>query len=331
MKKFIIIISVTVAAVGACSCGKRQVATAGNNVSVTGTPATAAEVKDTLPSVQLPVIPSIIADENARMEYALLHYWDDTDFSDPRWESHTSIMEEAFARFIALANVYPDPDTAGKAVRILMKRAQQTASPRNYDMMTELADKYLYDPNSPLRNEELYIVVLESLIGNDSLEEVYKIAPRERLRMSLKNRVGTKAGDFGFISSTGAKVTLYGLKADWVVLFFYNLGCPACREVREEMMAVLETEPLASMMHDGSLKVIAVYPDEDMSQWKSYAEDIPAEWINACDPAQRINGEELYDLRAIPSLYLLDRNKTVLLKDFTDPSLIYEAIISSGE
>jgi hypothetical protein len=41
----------------------------------------------------------------------------------------------------------------------------------------------------------------------------------------------------------------------------------------------------------------------------------PEEWYNGFDPNLVIRGEGLYNVRAIPSLYLLDQEKRVILKD----------------
>ena len=43
-----------------------------------------------------------------------------------------------------------------------------------------------------------------------------------------------------------------------------------------------------------------------------------------------IREESLYDLHAIPALYLLDRDKRVLLKDCTDVAQIEEVIDRRG-
>jgi len=195
--------------------------------------------------------------------------------------------------------------------------------------MTGLADKYLYDPNSPLRNEELYITVLEEQIADPDLEDIYKVAPRERLRMALKNRPGDRAADFSFTTGKGGHGTLYGIDADYVLLFFHNLGCPACREVRQGIVSVTAREPAAGMLASGKLRIIALYPDTDMAEWVAHANEIPDTWINACDKAQEINEKELYDLRAIPSLYLLDRDKKVILKDFVNPEMLSDALTYS--
>jgi hypothetical protein len=44
---------------------------------------------------------------------------------------------------------------------------------------------------------------------------------------------------------------------------------------------------------------------------------MPAEWIQGRDE-YGLYKNNVYDLRAIPSLYLLDKDKKVLLKDCTD-------------
>jgi hypothetical protein len=41
----------------------------------------------------------------------------------------------------------------------------------------------------------------------------------------------------------------------------------------------------------------------------------PDNWYNGFDPDMVIRGESLYNVRAIPSLYLLDKDKIVLMKD----------------
>lgn len=64
------------------------------------------------------------------------------------------------------------------------------------------------------------------------------------------------------------------------------------------------------------MKVLVVYPDEDVAGWRAHKDDFPAAWINAYDKSLTLRGKGLYDLKAIPTLYLLDEGKKVLIKDF---------------
>lgn len=45
--------------------------------------------------------------------------------------------------------------------------------------------------------------------------------------------------------------------------------------------------------------------------------EIPDTWINGYDKTGLVNDKQLYDLKALPTLYLLDREKKVILKDVT--------------
>ena len=69
------------------------------------------------------------------------------------------------------------------------------------------------------------------------------------------------------------------------------------------------------MLEDGRLLVINVYPDEDVQAWLDYLPNYPAEWVCGYDADQILNSGTHYWLRAIPSLYLLDEEKRVILKD----------------
>ena len=177
-----------------------------------------------------------------------------------------------------------------------------------------LYEKYLYDPNSPMRDESLYIYVLEAVLEAPVLDEVSKIRPAHLLELALKNRVGEPATDFTYTLADGKKGTLYHTKADYLLLFFYNPDCHACKEITDQLTA----SPLVTeWIRNNKLKILAVYPDEDLEAWKNHISYMPASWINSYDSAVSLKNDEIYDLKAIPTLYLLDKDKKVVLKDVT--------------
>ena len=83
-----------------------------------------------------------------------------------------------------------------------------------------------------------------------------------------------------------------------------------------EIINVLKEEPTISMLiNSGIMKVLNIYIDEDIQAWRSYMPVYPEQWYNGFDPDFALRGNELYNIRAIPSLYLLDKEKNVLMKD----------------
>lgn len=63
--------------------------------------------------------------------------------------------------------------------------------------------------------------------------------------------------------------------------------------------------------------MLSFYPDEELEEWRKHLNEFPEEWINSYDKELTLREKQLYDLKAIPTLYLLDREKKVLLKDAT--------------
>ncbi len=308
MKRLSLLLCMMLAVV---SCGRRRSA-----------PAT--EPSSSQPAVFLPAIaPSRLSAAEQR-EWLRWHYWDRFDFADTLFLARADSLQlfESYARYIALIS---DRPADGAAMDTLMRRA--SASRPMLDYFSMLAEKVLHDPNSPLRNDEFYIPVLEAQLRAPWYDEYERIAPEYDLRMARQNRLGHPANDFRYMSASGRSGTLYGLQAEYVLIFINNPGCAMCREIRD---AITSSPMLTEMIERGRLQVLAIYPDEDLAEWKAYREQIPATWINAYDPGCVIREEGLYSLHAIPALYLLDRDKRVLVKDSADVSQIEEVIDRRG-
>lgn len=255
-------------------------------------------------------VPATIDAPEARADYLAEHYWSKFDFSDTAYIHLPAITEQALADYIGILGHTSSPETARRSIKKMMAGA--AAHPQMFNHFYDLYEKYLYDPNSPLRNEEYYISVLEAVLSSSVLSETEKIRPAHQLGLSMKNRLGRQASDFTYTLADGTTGRLYDIKAPYILLFFYNPDCSSCREVKEAFLASPRFEQLE---RSGQLQVVAFYPDEDLEAWTAHLSDMPARWIVGYDKTQTLREKETYDLKAIPTLYLLDANKTVLLKD----------------
>jgi hypothetical protein len=258
-------------------------------------------------------IPSILVEPGERADYLVTHYWDNFDFTDTLYIRFPEITEQAFVDYIDIMP-YAAPGVVSSSIKSMLKRAE--AEKTVYLYLTALYEKYLYDPNSVMRNDEFFIPVLEAMLSSDITDE--KTRPAYLLTLAKRNRPGEKATDFAYTLPDGKTSTLYALKSDYTILFFYNPDCQNCKEVSAQLKASLT---IRHLLKEGKLSILAVYPDHDLAAWRAYLSDMPGEWINAYDANTKIIDQELYDLKAIPTLYLLDSKKTVLLKDPTFDSL----------
>ena len=257
----------------------------------------------------LPVIPALLNTPESRADYLVRHYWENVDFADTTYLDHREVMEQAWVDYIDIMKLVPE-ETAISAIKQMYKDAGKKKKVFFY--FTDLAEKYLYDPNSPMRNEELYIPVLDAMLESTVLDDTEKILPKGRRELAEQNRLGRQAEDFTYTLVSGKSGTLYGVKADYTLLFINNPGCHACEEGIKELK---QAPAINKEFEAGNLKILSVYPDEDKEEWERHLSDFPKEWINGYDKKLMIKEKNLYDLKAIPTLYLLDKNKKVLLKD----------------
>lgn len=231
----------------------------------------------------------------------------------------TAEMEQAVANYITLLSSQ-SLDEACKNVRgFAAGIAASDTSGTAFKKLPALFEKYIYDPNSPFRDEDIYSVYAEVMSRCKALPAAKAEAYASEAELSSLNRRGTRAADFFFCDKNGRKYRLYDIKAERTILFFSNPGCTACKEIID----VLDNTPgIREAVLSGDFAVLNIYIDEDIQGWKEYMPIYPDSWYNGFDYCHSIRGDVLYNVRAIPSLYLLDENKNVLLKDVPVERLI---------
>ncbi len=282
-------------------------------------------IQDTIKSITLPAIPAMMTAPEQRADFLVKHYWDNVNFADTNYIHHPEVTEQAWADYCDILNHVP-LETAQEAMRKTIERTN--VDKKVFTYITDLADKYLYDPNSPMRNEEFYIPVLDAMLDSPLLEEIEKVRPKARRELAQKNRIGTKALNFNYTLASGAQGSLYQLQAEYILLFINNPGCHACTETID----ALKNAPIINqLLEQKRLTVLSIYPDEELDEWRKHLNEFPQEWINGYDKKFAIKEQQLYDLKAIPTLYLLNKEKTVLLKDATTQAVEEYLLIKSEQ
>lgn len=264
----------------------------------------------------LPAIPGHLRQPAERASYLVRHFWENLDFGDTARSHDMLFLEQNFANFISVFP-YAGEAACSEAVETLLRRAE--ADSTAYGLVADIAERYLYSDDSPLRSEDYYILFLEHLSEAPLLGEYGTIRYRYQLEAARKNRPGSVAADFGYTTPDGQQTSLHATPADdRLLLIFYDPDCAHCKEVMDGLQADPE---LSRAVAAGRLQVLAVYSGDRPLLWRRSTELLPADWIlgyNAGD----IYDDERYALHRMPTLYLLDRDCRVLLKDPNPEDLI---------
>ena len=255
-------------------------------------------------------------------QHYVAHFWDDFRF-DIGEDVELYDEEQLYSAFAQYVMFIPH-NKADSLLRSLIHRAE--SSRPVLDLFANISHDILYDPNSPMRNDEYYIPILEELVKSPLLDEYDRKIPEHTLHIAKQNRVGSVANNFVYTLADGTKHSLRALDADYVILLFNNPGCEMCKEV---ITAIESSARLKELGKKHRIVTLAIYPDEDIKAWREYLPSMPKGWMCGYDEGMTLTHERLYDLKAIPSLYLLDRAKHVLVKDGVSVEHV-EDIISRG-
>ncbi|MDD3108505.1 MAG: DUF5106 domain-containing protein, partial [Alistipes sp.] len=186
----------------------------------------ASEAKASTPQFVPAEIPAILDSPEQQAGYLAQHYWKNFDFTDTSFLREPKVLESVFAQYIQVIESIP-VDLGETSVRKTLEKAE--ADSAMYRCFIGMFEKYLYDPNAPTRNEDLYLAALRQITQSTKLTETEKQRPEYQQRMSLINRPDWPASDFTYTLANGSTGTLYGIKAQYVILFLNNPGCEACR------------------------------------------------------------------------------------------------------
>lgn len=257
------------------------------------------ETRAAEPQMQASAAPS----PSEKLAGRLVELWNGYDFANSA-QANRDAGEQLFSNFIYLLQ-YADSTTASNAVVSFYGKASAYEASRSWCHAT--VDHYLANPDSPFRNDAVYVHFLKAFMASCNDESLSSRA-RYMLDMISRNQPGTVAADFGFVDRNGRAGTLHSLKSKLILLVFNDPGCDKCQEIMPSLLA----DPLFA---SENLLVLSVYPYDDAALWRECAVALPGNWLDVHDAGSEIIDARLYHLPAMPSFYLLDSEKRVLLKD----------------
>ena len=249
-----------------------------------------------------PATPDSISDRQERIEYMVGHFWNDQSISDTtNFQSPKLLLDYLY---LLKQEDTKRLDNHVKSFVSLACKKEQT-----FGQILFWLDHILYDSSSPQYNEDMYLRLMKEVVASET-DSVMKSIPTERIKMMRQNQVGMPANDFCYVDKKEKQHRLYEVEAPLLLLVFNNPDCSLCHHAEE---AMIENAILQDMLKREQLKVLAITPEADIKDWKKHK--YPSSWQSGIDKESTIYRNRLYDIQRIPCIYLLDKDKHVLLKE----------------
>jgi thiol-disulfide isomerase/thioredoxin len=234
------------------------------------------------------------------------HFFDNIDITDERL-LRTPILQVRLNTFFTNVLIQ-SPDTINKEIDKLIDKVKG-----NYKVF-QFVSVYLFNHfrESEIMGHDAVVVKLADdiyLSGKaDWVSDEFKDDLRKQVDRIRPNLIGKKAVDLIMDSYKGVFVSLYDIKKDFTILYFWEPDCGHCAEATPKLKAWYDKAK------NSGVEVFAVCTTADRAKWQKYIEENKIEWINGWDPERRTNFGYYYNVESTPMVYILDRNKTIIAK-----------------
>ena len=255
-------------------------------------------------SFPYPAIPDTLRSVEQRAGYLSEHYWDNYNFADTLLLKSKEVTEQGFVNFIDILNRF-NLDNASKGVAhkdiaqkgitrkditqqgiaSFTRKAFSNAAAK--ERFENLIEHYFEDQLSPVRNDRVYLIFLEEMKNSPCFDETEKERIAFKIKTTNKNLPGDIAINFKFKDENGKEHQLSDYKDQKVILYFYDPDCENCHKVS----AWLKQQTIPA-----DIKVLKMIADNHISY--------------------------MYSLKNMPTIFLLDKENKVILKDCTAQELI---------
>ncbi|MBI4646340.1 MAG: redoxin domain-containing protein [Bacteroidia bacterium] len=235
-----------------------------------------------------------------------MHYFDNVDFSDDR-VLRTPVFHQKIEDYLKLLTT-PHPDSVIRAIDFISFNARANEEIFRYTLAT-LYNKYNtskimgYDAIFVHISEKYYMSGLAPWADSAFVADITK-----RVKELSTSLIGDKAKDFVLADTNNVRIPMYAVKAKYLILFFYEPDCGHCKKATPKMKALYDE------LHQYDIEVLGINIKTDVEEWKEFIHKYNLNWINVADPYHQSNFRSYYDVRSTPTIFLLDKDKTIIAK-----------------
>lgn len=262
--------------------------------------------ESTVRPYHLPDIPDSLTTPDVRSEYLIEHYWDQFEVENRAYLNAQEIVEQAFVDFASIMRIASRESTM-KAIDTLLDRAVDDED--ILLMYADIADKYLYSGEGNFVSEEAYLPFVKAVLDSKKVDKLRKLRYSYQYDVLTKNQLGMVLTDFEYkLPGKEKTYRIKKLKSPFTLLYIND---PECEDCSLTTLRLSVSQALLQEIKAGRLTILSVYPDGETEEWLTRVAEYPKEWI----VASMENGDRCFDLRIMPVLYLLDKDKKIILRN----------------
>jgi peroxiredoxin len=182
-------------------------------------------------------------------------------------------------------------------------------------------------------NEEVFYILAEYMVNGFESLQMYGVSEHittqhilggpcdrddlpEHLRIKAsgiqKLAIGMPAPDFDFTALNGGPRSLYQTESEFTLLIFWTVSCPHCTDMLPKLKLINDKYRQSK---PGYFEVVAIAIETEKETWESFTGEMNLDFIHGSElKGWEAISPQLYNVIATPTLFLLDKDKKIVLK-----------------
>lgn len=274
------------------------------------------EVSKIALSYYRPVVPDYGMPDGERFKIFRQHFWDYFDPNDSLF-LFTPVLIDKLEEWVYLhhhhkdsvTGLYLDRADIIQGINSFIEKIDKNQ--QNRDVVLEYVLKKLDSDRDDKRLfMEVYDRWLKPTMGDCGSEDDKWKKYHDKAMVYRNVVIGAQAPDFEIMEG---KLSLYQLPSDYTLIIFWSSWCPHCTQEIPRLKSVIEDIRSREKL---SMSIIMISLDTNHTAWTSFVNEQGLQnYVHLCD-YRGWKGEivKLYNVFATPTMYLLDRSKTIIAK-----------------
>ncbi|NRB64207.1 MAG: redoxin domain-containing protein [Saprospiraceae bacterium] len=241
--------------------------------------------------------------------YTRDHYFDHIDLTDSRL-LRSSFLFGRVNNYVENLNIQV-PDSIIKGVDYILQNTQSSEDMFRF-WLIHFLNKYA--GSKTVGMDAVYVHIANNYYGKGMAtwtepEQLEKILNNAKKLEPLL--IGKIAPNIAMQKQDGSPVALYDIGSEYTILYFWRYDCGHCKESTPYMKDFYE------QFKDRDITLMAAclkFTDEVGGCWDYIEENEITDWLHTVDPYGRSRFHEKYDLRTTPQIYVLNRDKEIIMK-----------------
>lgn len=248
--------------------------------------------------------------------YSKDHFWDNTNLADSmliRTDIFKKQLDNYFSNMVIV-----HPDSLYRACTELVEKARPNPLMFrylcDYCLSSTFENKIMGMDEAFVKfGQRYYVKETPAWVSQDRLKTI-----REEVLKRQFNLLYHPAVDLKLPSLDGEWLSLYEVKAPFILLIFWEPNCGHCKK-----QVPLAKKEIYDRFSPYGLKVFAVNIHTDKKEWEDFIEKHELfEFIHCWDPNRQSNYWTYYNVLATPVMYILDKDKKFIAKSLAVEQMV---------